>query len=256
MGWIIPSVANTDAYDRRFQRFWLGALCDMVPVPRAKCNNAQNSWKTGLWWPKFARRTELHLLNDDPYRPTRYALSANEFEPSYVSVLTTLGINPKAFWIFRRNTILAHIVLLLAFGAQLRQSAAAETAIIPVPKNIIYAGQVISRELLMSRRVRVKYLKRVSVVTNQVAVIGKVARTTLMPNQPIFTNRVSEPDVIKINELAIMEFTTGLLKITAEVIPLNSAKKGEFVRARNAHSGTIVSGTAIGPGIIVAGIPK
>jgi len=165
-------------------------------------------------------------------------------------------VSSQVCWIFRRNTLLAFVVLLLASGAQERKSTAAEMAVIPVPKNIIYAGQVISQELLMTRRVRVKYLKRVSVATNQLAVIGKVARTTLMPNQPIFTNRVSEPDVIKINQLAIMEYTTGLLKITAEVIPLNSAKMGEFVRARNTHSGTIVSGTAVGAGIIVAGAVK
>jgi len=165
-------------------------------------------------------------------------------------------INSRNCWNSGWNVLLAFVVLLLAFSAQLHISTAAEVTSIPVPKNVIYAGQVIRQELLMSRKVPQKYLKRVSVMLNQLEVVGKVARTTLMPNQPIFTNRVSEPNVIRVNELAIMQYSTGLLKITAEVIPLNSAKVGEFVRARNTYSGTVVSGTAIGDGIIMAGAVK
>ncbi len=33
----------------------------------------------------------LCLLNDDPYRPSRHALSAGEFEPSYGSILAAVG---------------------------------------------------------------------------------------------------------------------------------------------------------------------
>ncbi len=145
---------------------------------------------------------------------------------------------------------------LLAFVDQGRRLSAAEVTTIPVPRNIIYAGQVIREELLRSRQVPVQYLKRVSVVTNRLEVVGKIARTTLMPNQPISTNYVSEPDVIKINKPAIMEYSTGLLTITAEVMPLNSAKKGEFVRARNIQSGVIVSGTAVSSGFIVTGASR
>ncbi len=37
-----------DPYDRSFQGFWLDAIGDMVPVPRADRNDVQNPWKSGL----------------------------------------------------------------------------------------------------------------------------------------------------------------------------------------------------------------
>jgi len=131
--------------------------------------------------------------------------------------------------------------------------SAAEATVIPVPRIVIYAGQKILDRHLKGRKVPLKYLDRVSVVTNRIEIVGKVARATLMPNQPISTNYVREPDVVIINKPAIMEYSSGLLRITAEVIPLNSAKAGEFVRARNIQSGAIITGTAKENGAIAAG---
>jgi len=127
-----------------------------------------------------------------------------------------------------------------------------DVASIPVPKNVIFPGQVISDALLRERVVPIKYLTRVSVQIDRIATVGMVARTTLMPNQPIFTNSIVQPDVVRVNRPTIMEYISGTLRITAEVMPLVSAKKGEFVRARNIHSGSIVTGIAMGDGTIQA----
>ncbi len=140
----------------------------------------------------------------------------------------------------------------LALGSTARSKAAKETTPIPVPKNVIFPGQVISNALLKERLVPVDYVNRVSVQVNRSDTVGMVARTTLMPNQPIFTNSVVEPDVVKVNRPTIMEYVSGTLRITAEVVPLVSAKKGEFVRARNVHSGSIVTGIAMDNGMIQA----
>ena len=130
--------------------------------------------------------------------------------------------------------------------------AAKEMTPIPVPRNVIFPGQVISAALLRDRMVPVDYLNRVSVQVSTKATIGMVARTTLMPNQPIFTNAIVEPDVVRVNRPTIMEYVSGTLRITAEVLPLVSAKKGEFVRARNIHNGSIVTGIAMADGTIQA----
>ena len=130
--------------------------------------------------------------------------------------------------------------------------AGKEVTSIPVPKNVIFPGQVISEALLRERVVPVEYLTRVSVQIDRSTTVGMVARTTLMPNQPIFTNSIVQPDVVRVNRPTIMEYISGTLKITAEVMPLISAKKGEFVRARNIHSGSIVTGIAMGDGTIQA----
>ncbi len=150
---------------------------------------------------------------------------------------------------------IAPVFVLFAFlilGFTTESNAAKEVTPIPVPKNVIFPGQVITDALLKDRLVPVDYLNRVSVHVDRSQTVGMVARTTLMPNQPIFTNSVVEPDVVKVNRPTIMEYVSGTLRITAEVMPLASAKKGEFVKARNVHSGSIVTGIAMGNGMIQA----
>ena len=127
---------------------------------------------------------------------------------------------------------------------------ASERVAIPVPKNVVYAGQIIDQRLLRDRSVPVDYLGRVSVFTTAADVVGKIAKTTLMPNRPIPTNYLDEPNVVEVNRKAIMRFEVGQLRITAEVIPLNAAKTGEPVRARNINTGIVVHGVANADGSI------
>jgi len=148
---------------------------------------------------------------------------------------------------------LIRLVLFLGVVLVYQNSAlsAGQVTTIPVPKNIIYAGQVITDQLLRGRIVPLRYLAGVSVIENRMQVVGKIARTTLMPSRPIATNHITEPDVIKVNKPTMLIYTIGMLKITAEVLPLNSAKAGEFVRARNIRSGRIISGVAMTNGTII-----
>jgi len=138
----------------------------------------------------------------------------------------------------------------LLFGAL--NALAGELVPIPVPKNIIYAGQRIEAHLLKERRVPTRYLLSVSVITRSIEAQGFVARTTLLPNRPIPTNHIMEPDVIKANKPVLMHFKVGMLSISGEMLPLNSAKKGELVRARNLQTGAIISGVAQADGTISA----
>ncbi len=128
-----------------------------------------------------------------------------------------------------------------------------DTRPIPVPKNIIYAGQQISSNLLRDRVVPVKYLNRVSVIKDYSEIVGKVAKVTLVPNRPIPSNTIAEPYVVKVNVRTTLLFNRGALRITAEVMPMNAAREGELVRARNLQTGVIVYGTAQRDGTIVAG---
>lgn len=157
-----------------------------------------------------------------------------------------LRIKPFPSGLFRIAAA-ACFTCMLATGTQ-----ASERVDIPVPKNIIYAGQALSANLLGSRSVPVSYTHRVSIYKDTARLIGKVARKTLMPNQPIFTNNVVEPDVVEVNRKTLMLYNAGGLKISAEVSPLNAAKAGEPVRARNILTGIIVYGTANADGTIQA----
>ena len=142
------------------------------------------------------------------------------------------------------------IFILPGYGALANES---ETSHIPVPKNIIYAGQLISSNLLRDRKVPNNYLNRVNVISQYSEVIGKIAKVTLVPSKPIPTNYLSEPDVVKVNNRTIIRFISGTLLITAEVLPLNAAKVGDTVRARNLQTGVVVYGMAQADGTILAG---
>ncbi|MEM9277731.1 MAG: flagellar basal body P-ring formation chaperone FlgA [Pseudomonadota bacterium] len=150
----------------------------------------------------------------------------------------------------RLGFVLVLSVLFVFVGKMSGQ--ATERVLIPVPKNVIYAGQRISVALLRDRSVPAEYLGRVSVFTMSSEVLGKIARTTLMPNRPIPTNYVIEPNVVHVNRKTVMRFEQDGLTIVAEVVSLNNAKAGEAVRARNINSGIVVYGTANVDGTITA----
>ena len=153
-----------------------------------------------------------------------------------------VGAMAKEFFLF----------FLFIFSVLPMDVTASERVTIPVPKTVIYAGQTIDAQLLRDRSVAQKYLRRVSVFEASLELVGKVARTTLMPNHPIPINHVVEPNVVEVNKRTTMKFEQGMLKITAEVVPLNDAKTGEAVRARNISTGVVVYGTALEDGSIIA----
>lgn len=141
---------------------------------------------------------------------------------------------------------------LSAFTGAALAASEDDYAPIIVPKNVIYAGQALEPSLLVERRALIRYLRTVSVVTSVDQVTNLVARTTLMPNRPIPTNHLEERTVIRAGKLVRMYYSSDGLRITTEVVPLNSGKSGDFVRARNARTGIVISGIAQPDGTLAA----
>lgn len=152
--------------------------------------------------------------------------------------------------------LLVGLLFLIAGPATAQQHGTGNKARIdiPVPVTVIYPGQIVAPSMLGRRNVPVEYTGRVAVFVSVEGLLGKVARTTLLPRRPILTHQVAEPDVVMINRPAMMVFVSGGLKISAEVVPLNSAKAGEIVRVRNRQSGAIITGIAMADGRIKAGL--
>ena len=72
-GLFIPTVVIIDSYDRHSFGFWLGAIGEVVPVPRADRNDVQNPKESGLRWKEIVHRTALLRLYDAPHRPSQSA---------------------------------------------------------------------------------------------------------------------------------------------------------------------------------------
>ena len=92
MSGLIPKVLTIDPYDRHLCGVWLGAIGAVVRVPQADRNDIQNPHKSGLRWPKIARRTALRPSDDAPHQSSGRALPADDFGPSYGSIVRTFGI--------------------------------------------------------------------------------------------------------------------------------------------------------------------
>ena len=144
------------------------------------------------------------------------------------------------------------IVAMIAAAAPRAFADEATTADIPVPKNIIYAGQMVDESLIMWRRVPVRYLRRVQVFESVDEVVGKMARTTLMPNRPIAINHLRKPDIIKASVPVEVFYKAGNLVIRGTAIPLSGAAVGEALRARNVDTGVVIIGIAQPDGTLLA----
>ena len=87
-------------------------------------------------------------------------VSGSSFTKSWVLGLAFLGCMPFSF-----------------------ATNAADTTYIPVPKNVIYAGQIIDSNLLRDRRVPMSYLNRVSVFTGLDGLVGESCPQDTGPQQ-------------------------------------------------------------------------
>jgi flagellar basal body P-ring formation protein FlgA len=146
--------------------------------------------------------------------------------------------------------ICACAALLLASPAR---AADAEDIPLPVPTVTIYPGDIIEDDKISDRLFIARTVARGTVVESRSAVVGKVARRTLLPRQPIPMNATRDPYAIAQGKMALLVFKSGGLTITSTAIALQNAGIGEAISARNADSGIIIKGIVQADGTIRVG---
>ena len=130
--------------------------------------------------------------------------------------------------------------------------AAPEAIMLPVPAVTLYPGDVISDAHLVDRAFR--SAARVS-IDNRLAIVGKVARRTLLPGQPIPLNAVDDAKVVRRGVPTQVVFRESDLVITGIVEPMASGSVNEMVKARNPDTGLMVVGVVQADGTIRVGSP-
>lgn len=138
----------------------------------------------------------------------------------------------------RRRARLAALVV--AAQAWVASSSLAQERILPVPLAIIYPGDPI-RESMLGEKVFAGGMDG-SVVDSKSALLGKVARRTLLPDQPIPSYAVDAPKLVAINAPVRIVFDEGGLVIIAYGSALQAGAVGDLIRVRNQDSGLTVSG--------------
>ena len=141
------------------------------------------------------------------------------------------------------------VAVLLSVPAGVR-AGEPEAIALPVPRVTIYPGDMISADALYERMFIARTVARATVMESQNALIGRVARRTLLPNQPIAANAIRDAHVIAQGKQAFLVFKTDGLTITSAAVALQNGGVGDTVSARNADSGIIVRGTVQADGTI------
>ena len=133
--------------------------------------------------------------------------------------------------------------------------AHAGQVLLPVPRVTIYPGQVIDKGMLVERAFRSGSAEQAVATPSSDALIGKVARQTLLPGRPVSQAALREPHAITQGQSAMVIFQSGALTITGSAIALQSGATGDVVSVRNVDSGRIIKGTIGGDGAVHVGGP-
>lgn len=130
-----------------------------------------------------------------------------------------------------------------------------EAHIVPVPRVVIYGGDVIADAALTDKTLGNVEFLRAGPLALRGDLVGKVARRTLLPGYPVPVGAVKAADVVKQGHPTTALFEAGGLSISASVVPLQSGSAGEPLSFQNAESGVVMRGIAHEDGTIRVGSP-
>jgi len=130
------------------------------------------------------------------------------------------------------------------------RTAGAQELELPVPRAIIYPGDVISDELLVARAFIAHTVARAATCETREALIGKVAKRTLLPGQPIPLSAIRDAYLVTQGKTVMVVFEHGGLMITTNAQALQNGGSGDVVTLRNLDSGAVIKGTVAANGSV------
>ncbi len=129
-------------------------------------------------------------------------------------------------------------------------SAGAADLNLPVPTVVVYPGQSVLERGVISARFTVPGNQLSAYVVEEGMLKDRLARRTLLPNQPILLSDLKSPDTVTVGVPVTIIYREEGLLITGKGVPLQSAQAGQAVRVRNMDSGVTISGVASEDGSI------
>jgi flagella basal body P-ring formation protein FlgA len=140
----------------------------------------------------------------------------------------------------------AAALVVLAFA----RAAVAEERRLPVPAVTIHPGEVIKDEMVTERGFAPNLLGVAQFIDARPALVGRMARRTLLPGQPIPTNAVEEPWTIARGTIVKVIVEDSGLSIVTYGSALQSGATGAIIQVRNTDTGVIIRGTVQPDGTI------
>ncbi|WP_395664880.1 flagellar basal body P-ring formation chaperone FlgA [Methylocella sp.] len=139
-------------------------------------------------------------------------------------------------------------VVTIGVGAAAAQDA--KTYRLPTPSITIYPGDVIKAEWLTERDVDAMGKPVGRVVTAPEAIVGKIARRTLLPGRAIPLNAVGDPKLIVNGAKVPVLFEQGALSIATYGAALQDGAVGDVISLRNLETGAVVTGVVQADGSV------
>jgi len=152
-----------------------------------------------------------------------------------------------------RASLRASVILALGYVAISAISAMAADDPVPVPRLTIYPGDQITDDMLEEKSFRQSSVQTALVFLTRNGLVGKVARRTLLPGQPIATNAVDNPRIVTVGSQVRIIFSEGGMQITTYGVAQQPGALGDVIRVRNTESGLFVSGRVQADGSILVG---
>lgn len=154
-----------------------------------------------------------------------------------------------------RKALGVAITVVLLAVALAASAARADDLDLPVPKMTLYPGDVIGDDNLVERAFVARTVARSTVFEDRQGVVGKVAKRTLLPGQPILISAVRDPYLVTQGKVALVVFEANGLTITSMAMALQNGGLGDMVSLRNPDSGTIIKGMVASDGTIRLAVP-
>lgn len=129
-------------------------------------------------------------------------------------------------------------LLLLLLGAP---RADADDRTVPAPKQVIYPGDLI-RDSMLSDITVDDDVNDDSIVYNRAALVGKVAKRTLLPGRAIPSFAIANPRAVATGAHVTLIYRDGELTIVTSAQALEPGAVGDIIKVRNDDSGLTVTG--------------
>jgi flagella basal body P-ring formation protein FlgA len=142
------------------------------------------------------------------------------------------------------------LVVLLAVAALARAEAQES---FPVARVTIYPGDAITETMLDERVGVVAQEAQALYMRSRAALLGKVARRTLLPGQPIPLIAVDAPRIVAVGAQVKIVFAEAGLHIVTYGIAQQPGGVGDVIRVRNQDSGLSISGRVQSDGSVRVG---
>jgi flagella basal body P-ring formation protein FlgA len=120
---------------------------------------------------------------------------------------------------------------------------------------VVYPGQAVTLDAMTMVELQRPMAGSDKALREMDALVGKIARKTMLPNRLLFADNFSAPAVIESGQTVAVAFATSTMAITLTAVALESAGIGDTVRVRNRESGRIIFGQVSGDGTIIVGTP-